>query len=224
MFLTNFIKHNIIRTQDEWKSYNDNMFRIFHKNIRPTDIDNLLDVGCANGNKTKHIANFFNINMKNTHGVDYNDLYVKECRQSFNVIKIDLETETLPYRENSFDLVICNQVLEHLKNYQKLIVDLIKVTRTKGYIVIGVPNLAHLINRIYLLFGIQPLCIHVNGPHVRGFTHKAFVDLLNSFKQIELVDTAGSTMYPLPYNLAKYLSNHFISFSGYICYLLQKAG
>ena len=64
----------------------------------------------------------------------------------FNAENIHSERDVLPYKDEMFDLVICNQVLEHLKNYRKVIDDIIRVTRKGGYMIFGIPNLAHLIN------------------------------------------------------------------------------
>lgn len=219
--LRKFIKQ-ISGTQYEWKGSLDNLFRIFDKNISTYNPDNLLDIGCHDGDKTIQTANYFKIDMHNIYGVDSDDRRISTCKNIFNAHKIDLESEDLPYEENMFDLVVCNQVLEHLKNYRKVIDDMIRITRKKGYIVLGIPNLAHLINRIYLVFGIQPMCIHIDGPHVRGFTHKSFVDLLSSLDRAELIDFTGTTMYPLPSIIGNFLSKYLIGLSGYICYLLQK--
>ena len=181
-----------------------------------------MDVGCGKGDRTIRIANYFNVHVKHIYGLDYNGDFIIACKRMFNARKIDLEIDDIPYEDNKFDLVICNQVLEHLKNYRKVMDDLIRVTRKGGYIVIGIPNLAHLINRIYLLFGIQPMCIPLNGFHVMGFTHKSFVKLVNSLPKVELIDSTGSIMYPLPFIIAKYLANWFVGLSGYTCYLLRK--
>ena len=134
----------------------------------------------------------------------------------------DFEKFPYPFEDNTFDLVICNQVLEHLKHYRKVINDLIRITSEKGYIIIGIPNLSHLINRIYLLFGRQPLCIHLNSSHVRSFTHKSFSNMLMSLQKIKFLDCKGSLIYPLPYFIANRIKGHFIGLSGYVCYLLQK--
>lgn len=217
-----YIKYRIIGTQYEWESHIDNMFRIFDKNLKTYVPHNMLDVGCGNGDRTVRIAHRFNIGMCNTYGVEYDDKLVIDCRKVFNAEKIDLETDDLPHDDNTFDLVICNQVLEHLKNYRKVIDNVIRVTRRGGYMAIGIPNLSHLINRIYLLFGAQPLCIHLDGPHVRSFTHKGFVKMLGSLEEVTLIDSNGALMFPLPSKVAKVLSGHFVGLSGYTCYLLQK--
>ena len=222
MITKEVIKKKIIKTQSEWESHIENILYLFDKNISTYNPDSLLDVGCGSGERTIRIANNFNIDMHNTYGVDCNNQHVIACRKIFNAKVIDLESDNLAYQDNNFDLVICNQVLEHLKNYKKVIDDIIRVTREKGYIIIGIPNLAHLINRIFLIFGIQPMCIHLDSSHVRGFTHKAFVEMLNSLRQVELIDYTGSLMFPFPYYIAKYLSRYLVGLSGYTCYLLQK--
>ena len=80
-----------------------------------------------------------------------------------------MECQDIPHSDDTFDLVICNQVLEHLKNFRSVIDEIIRITNNEGYILIGMPNLAHLINRIYLLFGVQPMCIDIDSSHIRGF-------------------------------------------------------
>jgi 2-polyprenyl-3-methyl-5-hydroxy-6-metoxy-1,4-benzoquinol methylase len=160
--------------------------------------------------------------MSRVYGIDNEVSYIEACRNSFNTQKVDLEYQNTPYSNDTFDLVICNQVLEHLKNYKKAIDELIRITNKEAYLLIGIPNLAHLINRIYLLLGVQPMCIAMDGAHVRGFTHKSFVRMLESFQNIKLIDFEGALMYPLPFLLGKTLARYFVGLSGYVCYLLQK--
>jgi ubiquinone/menaquinone biosynthesis C-methylase UbiE len=202
---TKYIKERLIGTQYEWQNVIDNIFRICDDNLKTFKPYKIIDVGCGDGTTTLRVANYFNLNMNNVYGVDYDDALVNTSKQLFNVNKIDLETDDIPFEDNTFDLVICNQVLEHLKHYRKVIDDLIRITSEKGYIIIGIPNLSHLINRIYLLFGRQPLCIH-----------------LISLKIVKLLDCNGSLMYPLPYFIANRIKGHFTGLSGYVCYLLQK--
>jgi ubiquinone/menaquinone biosynthesis C-methylase UbiE len=220
--LKNILKYRFLGTQYEWESHIENIFRILRKNLKNYIPNKLLDVGCANGDRTIQIANYFDMNFSDVYGIDFNNDFVSNCKKFFNAAVVDLETEILPYDNDIFDFVICNQVLEHLKNYSKVIDELTRVTKTKGYILIGIPNLAHLINRIYLLFGIQPMCIAMDSSHVRAFTHRSFVRMLDSLSEIRLLDVEGSIMYPLPLFLAKAFARHFVGLSGYVCYLLQK--
>lgn len=220
--LKTYAKYKIIGTQYEWESHIRNVFRIFDRNLKEYAPRNLLDVGCGRGDRTIRIASYFNLIADNIFGLDYNDEYLSACEKKFLTKKIDLEFDRFPFVENRFDIVVCNQVLEHIKNYKHVIRELIKVTKSGGYVVIGIPNLAHLINRIYLLIGLQPMCIHLNGSHVRGFTHRGFYKLLKSYHEVKLVDCTGELIYPLPYFMTKLFPEKFIGLAGYICYLLKK--
>jgi len=217
-----FVKYNLVGTQYESESYMNNMIRVLNKNLKAYTAGNLLDVGCADGSRTVRIAEYLRIPMEQVHGLDASDEFIAACSQLFKASKIDLETDPIPYEDGFFDLVICNQVLEHLKHYRKVIEDLIRITKKGGFIVLGIPNLAHLINRLYLLFGIQPICIDLEGPHVRAFTHRDFKRLLISLRGVKLLDCKGSLMYPLPFFIVDRIIDSFVGLSGYVCYLLQR--
>ena len=217
-----FIKTKILGVDNEWESHIENIFRLFDTNITANPPKNLLDVGCGDGTRTLRLAEYFNIDRKNLYGLDYDQNLINLCNLEFDSSRVDLEVDPIPFKEGMFDIVICNQVLEHLKNYQSVINHMIRVTKMGGYIVIGIPNLAHLINRIYLMFGRQPMCIDINSSHVRGFAHKNFALKLSSTEAIKLIDFKGSLMYPLPFHFGKILSKYLIGLSGYVCYLLKK--
>lgn len=53
-------------------------------------------------------------------------------------VQCDLEKEKLPYEENSFDCVLCLDVLEHLDNIHQVFDELCRVT--KRYLIIALPN------------------------------------------------------------------------------------
>ena len=216
------VKSRFIGTQHEWESHIDNIFQIFDKNLKGYSPNNIIDVGCGDGYRTVRIAEYFGIDKSNVYGVDNDEKRIIACQNIFNTTRVDLEFESIPHHNNKFDLAICNQVLEHLKYYSNVIEELIRITKINGYILIGIPNLSHLINRIYLLFGIQPMCIAIDSSHVRAFTHRDFVRMLNSLQEIKLIDFEGALMYPLPLFLSKALAHYFVGLTGYVCYLMQK--
>jgi ubiquinone/menaquinone biosynthesis C-methylase UbiE len=108
--LKKYIKYHIIGTQHEWESHIDNMLRIFDENLKTYAPNNILDVGCGNGDRTILMATHFNIDICNAYGVDYDDQNVIACKKRFNAKKIDLETDDLPYEDNTFDLSISCEV------------------------------------------------------------------------------------------------------------------
>jgi len=53
-------------------------------------------------------------------------------------LEIDLESGPLPYKDNSFDVVLCFDVLEHLENIYDVFDELCRVA--KKYVIISLPN------------------------------------------------------------------------------------
>jgi len=207
----------------EYESHIGNVFRLSSKHLQSFQPVNLLDVGCGDGGRTLRLAQHFNIEAVQIYGIDFHKPHVQQCMNQFNAIQADIESGNLPFSNNMFDVVICNQVFEHLKNYHGVLENIIRVTKSGGYIMIGIPNLAHLINRLFLLFGIQPMCIDIHSSHVRGFTHKAFEQTLKLTPGITYIDCEGSELiYPLPLHLAKPLSKMFVGICAYVCYLVRK--
>ncbi len=53
-------------------------------------------------------------------------------------LEIDLEKQSLPYEDNSFDVVLCCDVLEHIENIHAVFDELCRVS--KKYVIVSLPN------------------------------------------------------------------------------------
>lgn len=84
----------------------------------------ILDVGADNCN----LRNFLPA------GTEYTGIGLGDSLD----MEIDLEKERLPYEENSFDVVLCLDVLEHLNNLHEIFDQMCTVTRK--YLIISLPN------------------------------------------------------------------------------------
>lgn len=71
-------------------------------------------------------------------------IHLKYC----NILK-----ETLPFDDDSFDVIFSLEVLEHLSVPKKSLQEIRRVLRKDGYLVITTPNLATLKNRVCVLLG-----------------------------------------------------------------------
>lgn len=61
--------------------------------------------------------------------------------------------ETLPFADDSFDVIFFLDVIEHLSAPKKSLQEIRRVLRKDGYLVVTTPNLATLRNRIRVLLG-----------------------------------------------------------------------
>lgn len=156
-----------------------------------------LDVGMGDGQVTEKYSRV--VGSRSMFGVDISDPKVTEAQsRGIKAFKIDLETDGLPFETDFFDLVICNQVFEHLKQIYRPISEIHRVSKPKGILIFSVPNLASFHNRLLLVIGIQPTSIRIFGPHVRGFTYKGSIKFLTFNDLFRIRKIIGIGFYPLP--------------------------
>lgn len=182
----------------------------------------LLDVGCAEGDKARLYAAALSVPPGGVTGVEGNKAHCLQASPKFRVECVDFERERLPFADESFEVVVCNQVLEHLKNIFLPLAEMDRVVKTGGRLLIGIPNLAALHNRALLLAGRQPLCNDITGPHIRCFTHSAFLEFLRSNPNFELEAVDSATLYPLPYPFVDLLGRALPGLAASTFYLLKK--
>jgi ubiquinone/menaquinone biosynthesis C-methylase UbiE len=144
--------------------------------------------------------------------------------QQVEVAAANIERDPLPFAANSLQVVMSNQTLEHVKEIFWILHEASRVLQVGGHLIIGVPNLASLHNRLMLLFGLQPTCLQNASAHVRGYTRH---DILRMFQKVfpggyRLEGFAGSNFYPFPANLAKPLAQLMPNQAWAIFLLLRK--
>lgn len=114
-----------------------NFFRNLVNLTASKKVDSILDVGCGEGFtlnrlKGKGIGN-------KLEGVEYSKAAIELGHKMYPNIKIKQgNIYQLPYKDNSFDLVLCTEVLEHLDKPEEGLKELVRVS--KKYLVISVPN------------------------------------------------------------------------------------
>lgn len=172
----------------------------------------VLDVGCGGGYDLLNIKKTLGEqnSQADLYGVEIYEEYIKKSEgQGIQVSSLNIETDSLPYEDGYFDIIVVNQVLEHVKEFFWIIGEINRVLKKGGLLIIGVPNLASLHSRFLLLFGLQPTSIRVLGPHVRGYTKKDLIEAMTKYGGFSVYASAGSNFYPFPYYISKILSKLF---------------
>jgi SAM-dependent methyltransferase len=121
-----------------------------------------LDIGCFDGNITETIGNNFNLNNLQIHGVDikpYATVDIKpyatvDIKPSLydNIIFSLYDGRTLPYSDNSFDLITCLMVLHHIpkNNLNFLLREINRVMKPGGILILREHDV-HTYEQSYLL-------------------------------------------------------------------------
>jgi SAM-dependent methyltransferase len=162
---------------------------------RPSDPLVLLDVGCWDGAATERYARALGARAL---GIEvFEAPAVAAQSRGIEVARIDLESEPFPWADGSVDVVVCNQVFEHLKNVWRPMSEIHRVLRPGGWALLSVPNLASLHNRVMLALGLQPTSIRTFGPHVRGFTRREFERFVTHGGAFTLERSRGVGFHPL---------------------------
>jgi SAM-dependent methyltransferase len=183
----------------------------------------VLDIGCGEGGYTLNNAQALGISESKIYGIELNRAHLEIARQRFVAFGIDVEQEQIPLADASVELVICNQVLEHLKNVFWALAEMDRVLAVGGILALGIPNLTSFINRPVLLWGRQPITIGLEGPHVRAFAHASFRAFLLRHSGYRLVAEMGSSLYPWPAGLgAERFARRLPGLAAYTFYALVK--
>lgn len=103
-----------------------------------------LDIGCREGNQTRWLRD---------RGYDVKSIDVEKAFVDCQVVNVD---EGLPFEDDSFDLIWCSEVLEHLKDPAASLAEMRRVSRPGGDIILTTPNSYALLFRAISLVGLTP--------------------------------------------------------------------
>ncbi|MCD6371783.1 MAG: class I SAM-dependent methyltransferase [Candidatus Aenigmarchaeota archaeon] len=112
-----------------------------------TKIEKLLDIGCGKCLLLKIISKRFKV--KEIWGVDISEKSKHECiKRGIKFVKHNVEYP-LPFEDNLFDVVICNQVMEHIYNTDDLISETYRILRPNGFLYFRRQILLHFITGFF---------------------------------------------------------------------------
>jgi methionine biosynthesis protein MetW len=132
----------------------------------------LLDVGCGNG----EIFRFIKSKVSKTYGIDSSKESIIIASKVGLIAKIvDLDFQRITFKNNYFDIVTCLDVIEHIKDPEKLLFEIHRVLKKRGKLVLSFPNI-RFFNHItdLVIKGKFPLTsidkTKYDGGHIHYFT------------------------------------------------------
>jgi SAM-dependent methyltransferase len=116
----------------------------------------LLDVGCADG---VFLFNYLDYQPERFCGIEASPSLMEQARKrGIDVRAVDLNGEW-PYESNSFDVVHCAQVIEHLHNTRLFAQEILRVLKPGGTALVTSENLTSFLNLGAMMLGYTPFTL-----------------------------------------------------------------
>lgn len=130
---------------------------------------NVLDCGCGRGDYLVDIDG-------EKFGIDISDVAFKKSGITGIKFKVADFEKNIPFDDGKFHNVICIEVIEHIRNSEKLMNEISRVMQRGGILILSTPYHGFIKNIICAATNFEE---HFNsGIHIRFFTRKSLRNLL----------------------------------------------
>jgi methionine biosynthesis protein MetW len=147
----------------------------------------VLDLGCGNG---EFLAYLRDTRACSGYGIEIDDANVLACAQrGVNVVQLNLEEGLALFEDQSFDVVLQLETLQHLRNTEKMLRETARVGRVG---IVSFPNFAHWPNRLQVAAGRMPVTrvLWYDTPNIRVGTYADF-EVLARKDGLRILDSFG---------------------------------
>ena len=150
----------------------------------------VLDLGCGDGALLDHLLRQ---RRCTGYGIEIDDANVLACVQrGVNVLQLNLHQGLAAFQDQSFDVVLQIDTLQHLRNAEVMLRETARVGRTG---IVAFPNFAHWPNRLSVLRGRMPVTRRLpyqwyDTPNIRVGTYKDF-EALAQKNRLRILDSFG---------------------------------
>jgi len=152
--------------------------------------EKVLDLGCGDGELLQQLARE---RACTGYGIEIDDANVLACvRRGVNVLQLNLHQGLKSFADQSFDVVLQINTLQHLRNAEVMLRETARVGRLG---IVAFPNFAHWANRLSVLRGRMPVTARLpyewyDTPNIRVGTFKDF-EVLAGKNGLKLLDAFG---------------------------------
>ncbi len=150
----------------------------------------VLDLGCGGGELLELLMR---TRQCSGYGIELDDANLLACtKRGVNVIQLNLEEGLAMFADQSFDVVLQLETLQHLRNAEKMLLETARVGRIG---IVSFPNFAHWPNRVRVATGRMPVTKALpyewyDTPNIRVGTFADF-EVLARKHGLNIVDAFG---------------------------------
>lgn len=139
---------------------------------------NCLDVGCASGFMVSEIAK---LNPKAKYfGIDIYEKVIKHARKTYPNIKFEVASASkIPFADNSFDLILFYETIEHVEDPQICLKEIKRVLKEQGHLILTMDSGSFLFRMVWYVWEKSYGKIW-QGAHLHPFHHKQLEELIKT--------------------------------------------
>ncbi len=177
-----------------WRAGQDRRLNLIRSYVR-LDGARILDIGCGIGTYVRKLRDLSNA----VYGVDVDPARVRQGETDGLAVAV---SERLPFAGGAFDVVLLNEVIEHVQDDAATLREACRVVRPGGHVVVYAPNRLYPFEThgVYLgkryLFGNMPLVNYLPDPlrrrlvpHARAYTGRGLRRLVDRLPAQLIVHT-----------------------------------
>lgn len=156
----------------------------------------ILDYGCGTGIFIGELL-MVNPNLE-IFGIDISDYAINVARKKFKNAQFFVQTEEkkLPFANNSVDLILAMDVIEHVFDVKTLLHEFHRILSPGGKIFISTPYHGFIKNLFIIFLGFD-VAFDPTAAHIRFFSKKSLLSLLNQEEFMVLKFGFYGRFYPL---------------------------
>jgi SAM-dependent methyltransferase len=177
-----------------WRSGQDRRLNLIQRYV-PLESARVLDIGCGVGTYVKRLGEV----ADRAYGIDIAAERVRESATGSLSVAV---SEHLPFETGAFDMVLLNEVIEHVHDDRKTLEEACRVVRPGGHIVVYAPNRLYpfethgIYTGSHYRFGNIPLVNYLPDalrnklvPHARAYTSRSIRKLIEGLPATVVVHT-----------------------------------
>src|SRR3989304_5798091 len=184
-----------------WRAGQDRPLNLIRRYV-PLEGARILDIGCGIGTYVRKLQDYSSY----VYGIDIDSARVRQGRTGLpdrqaGTLAVAV-SESLPFADRAFDVVLLNEVIEHVRDDRHTLREACRVVRPGGHVVVYAPNRFYPFEThgVYLgrrfVFGNIPLVNYLPDPlrrrlvpHARAYTSRGLRRLIDGLPADLVVQT-----------------------------------
>jgi SAM-dependent methyltransferase len=141
---------------------------IFLSMLQPTSGDKILDIGCGLG----YFTDLLSSDGAKCTGIDLDKKCIDYCQRNMRGQYLLENVTKMPFPDNSFDKILCTEILEHIQDNGKVLDEAVRVAKNRSILVASTPCSSGVFKGLFKRIGHGS----VDGNSMEYHWHKGYTE------------------------------------------------